>query len=160
MCVKSVTTLLGKKWKTQKAGRPFWEKSKKLNNVLKKRYGLLGKKVQNWKMCVKSVTALLGKKSKKKKGWESRFPYCFLANFTKLFLWGSTLLDFGFLTEEASWIHRIFKIWCHDKKNNKNSKSSEIWRSPPILTKFGIKHHSVFVDLRTKFQLKNKICLS
>ena len=26
------------------------------------------------------------------------------------------LLDFGFLTKEASWIHRIFKIWCHGEK--------------------------------------------
>ena len=51
-----------------------------------------------------------------KKACESGFPYCFLTDFTKLFLWGSTLLDFGFLTEGAPWIHRIFKIWCHDKK--------------------------------------------
>ena len=50
---------------------------------------------------------------------ESRFPYCFLTDFTKFFLQGSTLLDFGFLTEKASWIHQIFIIWCHDKKNKK-----------------------------------------
>ena len=29
------------------------------------------------------------------------------------------MLDFGFLTGKASWIHRIFIIWCHDKKNKK-----------------------------------------
>ena len=33
------------------------------------------------------------------------------------------------------------------------SKSSKIWRPRPILTKFGIKHHSVFVHFCTKFQL-------
>ena len=38
---------------------------------------------------------------------ESGFPYCVLADFTKFFLWQSMLLDFGFLTKEASWIHRI-----------------------------------------------------
>ena len=32
--------------------------------------------------------------------------------FHKVFLGGSMLLDFGFLTEKASWIHRILKIWC------------------------------------------------
>ena len=53
-----------------------------------------------------------------KKGCESGFPYCFLTDFTKFFLQGSTLLDFGFLTEKASWIHRIFIIWCHDKKKS------------------------------------------
>ena len=50
------------------------------------------------------------------KGCESWFPYCFLTVLTKLFLWGRTLLDFGFLAEEASWIHRIFKIWCNSIK--------------------------------------------
>ena len=47
------------------------------------------------------------------------FPYCFLTDFTKFFPWWSTLLDFGFLTEKASWIHRIFKIWSHDNENKK-----------------------------------------
>ena len=37
-----------------------------------------------------------------RKGCESGFPYCFLTDFTKFFLYGSTLLDFGFLTEKAS----------------------------------------------------------
>ena len=46
---------------------------------------------------------------------KSRFPYCFLTDFTKFFLWGNMLSDFGFLTGEASWIHRILKIWCHNK---------------------------------------------
>ena len=63
------------------------------------------------------------------------------------------LLVFGFLTEQASWIHRIFKIWRHYKKKFKNSNSAKIWRSRPILIKFSIKHHSVLVNLRTKFQL-------
>ena len=54
-----------------------------------------------------------------KKGCESGFPYCFFTDFTKLLLRGSTLLDVGFLTQEASWIHRILKIWCHDQKNLK-----------------------------------------
>ena len=53
------------------------------------------------------------------KSCESGFSYCFLTDFTKFFLLGSTLLDFGFLTEEVSWTHRIFKIWYHDKKNKK-----------------------------------------
>ena len=53
----------------------------------------------------------------RKKACESRFPYCFLTDFTKFFPRGSLKLDFGFLTEEASWIHRIFKISCHDKRN-------------------------------------------
>ena len=35
------------------------------------------------------------------------------------FFWGRRLLDFGFLTEEASRIHRIFKICRHDKNNKK-----------------------------------------
>ena len=61
---------------------------KKLKNVLKKRYG----------------------SSKTRKGCESGFPFCFLTDFTKFFLEGSTLLDFGFLTEKASWIYRIFII--------------------------------------------------
>ena len=64
-----------------------------------------------------------------------------------------TLLDFGFLTEKASWTQRIFIIFCHDKKKIKKSNSYEIWRSPTILIKFGIKHHSVLVHLCTKFQL-------
>ena len=88
-----------------------------------------------------------------KKGCESGFPYSFLTHFTKFFLQGSTLLDFGFLTEKASWIYRIFIIWCRDKKKIKKSNSSKIGRSPPILIKFGIKHHSVLVHLPTKFQL-------
>ena len=29
------------------------------------------------------------------------------------------MLDFDFLTEEASWAHRIFKIRYHDIKNKK-----------------------------------------
>ena len=36
-----------------------------------------------------------------------------------LFFEGVRCLVFGFLTEEASWTHRIFKIWYHDKKNEK-----------------------------------------
>ena len=56
-----------------------------------------------------------------KKGCESGFPYCFLTDFTKFFLWGSTMLDFGSLAEKASWIYRIFIIWCHDKKKKSNS---------------------------------------
>ena len=55
------------------------------------------------------------------KGCELGFRYRFLTDFIKNFLLGSMLLDFGFLTEEASWIYRIFKIWCDDKKNY------EIW---------------------------------
>ena len=35
--------------------------------------------------------------------------YCFLTDFTKCLLWRSVLLDFYFLTEEASWVHRTFK---------------------------------------------------
>ena len=54
-----------------------------------------------------------------KKGCESRFPYYFLTDFTMFFLWGSTLLDFEFLTEGASWIHRIFLICFHGKKKFK-----------------------------------------
>ena len=50
---------------------------------------------------------------------ESGFSYCFLTDFTKFFLRGSTLLDFDFLTEEASWILRFLKIWYHNKKNKK-----------------------------------------
>ena len=50
------------------------------------------------------------KKIKIKKGCESRFPYCFLTDLTNLFFRGSSLLDFGSLTQEASWIHGIFKI--------------------------------------------------
>ena len=46
----------------------------------------------------------------REKACESGFPYCFLTNFTKFFLLESISLDFGFLTEEASWIHRNFKI--------------------------------------------------
>ena len=42
-------------------------------------------------------------------------PYCFFIDFTNFFLCGSMLLDFGLLTETASWIHRIFKILFHDK---------------------------------------------
>ena len=57
----------------------------------------------------------------KKKTCESVFPYCFLTDFTKFFLWGSMAVDFGFLSGEASWIYRIFKIWYHDKKKSKNS---------------------------------------
>ena len=53
----------------------------------------------------------------KKKACELRFRYCFLIDFTKFFLWESMLLDFGFFTEKALWIHRNFKIWYHDKKN-------------------------------------------
>ena len=53
---------------------------------------------------------------KKQKACESRFSYCSLTDFTKFFLWGSILFDFGFLTEQASWIRQIFKIWCHNKK--------------------------------------------
>ena len=52
-----------------------------------------------------------------KKACESGFPYCFLTDVAKFFLWGSMLLDFSFLAEEVSWIYRIFKICCHDKKN-------------------------------------------
>ena len=55
----------------------------------------------------------------KKQGCGSGFPYCLLTDFTKFFLWRSTLLDYGFLTVEAPWIHRICIIWCHDKKNKK-----------------------------------------
>ena len=58
-------------------------------------------------------------KNIKEKGCGSGFPYCFLTNFTNVFLRRSMLLDFGFLTEEASWIHRIFKIWSNDKKHKK-----------------------------------------
>ena len=43
----------------------------------------------------------------------------------------------------------ILRMWWESKKSN----SSKIWRSPPILIKFGIKHHSVLVHLPTKFQL-------
>ena len=49
--------------------------------------------------------------------------YCF---HIELFLWRSMLLDFGIFTVKASWIHRIFKIWCHDKEKLKNSNSSKI----------------------------------
>ena len=77
-----------------------------------------------------------------KKGCESRFPYCFLTDFTKLFFWGSTLLNFCFFTEESLWIHRIFKIRWHGKKNKTK-----------IFKKFSIKYHSVLVHLRIKFQL-------
>ena len=65
-------------------------------------------KIVEWKMELEKIN---------KKVCESGFPYCFLSDFTKFFLWGSMLLDFGSLTEEALWIYRIFKIWCYDKKN-------------------------------------------
>ena len=45
----------------------------------------------------------------RKKACESGFPNCSLTHFTKVFLSGSMLFDFGFLTEEATWIHRILK---------------------------------------------------
>ena len=38
-----------------------------------------------------------------------------LSDFTKFFLRGSILLNFCFLTEEASWMHRVFKVWSRDK---------------------------------------------
>ena len=38
----------------------------------------------------------------KKKACESEFPYSFLIDFAKSFPWERILLDFGFLTEEAS----------------------------------------------------------
>ena len=79
---------------------------------------------------------------------KSGFSYFFLTCFTEFFLWGCILLNFGFLTEEASWIHRILKSWCHDKKN-----STEVQRSRPILTKFSTKHYpSIFVHSRIKFE--------
>ena len=37
-----------------------------------------------------------------KKTCESGFPYCFLTDFTKFFFREGMLLDFGFLTREAS----------------------------------------------------------
>ena len=64
-----------------------------------------------------SEVLLLNKADKKE--CESGFPYCFLTDFTKFFLVESTLLDFGYLAEEVSWIHRIFKIWCHYKNISK-----------------------------------------
>ena len=52
----------------------------------------------------------------KKRMW-IEIPILLLHRFHKvLFLRKYTLLDFGFLTKEASWIHQIFKIWCHGKK--------------------------------------------
>ena len=41
------------------------------------------------------------------------------------------LLDFGFLTEEASRMHKIFNIWCHDKKKILNRNFFKIWRPRP-----------------------------
>ena len=87
-----------------------------------------------------------------KKGCESRFPYCFLTDFTKFFFWGSALIDFGFFTEEASWIHRILKFDVTVKKNKKIQIRLK-FKSPPIFTKFSFKHHSVLVYSRTEFQL-------
>ena len=46
----------------QKALPAFWKKSKKLKDVLKKRYGYSGKKVKKCKTPLKSVADLLGKK--------------------------------------------------------------------------------------------------
>ena len=57
--------------------------------------------------------------SEEAKACESGFPYCSITGFTKFFLWGSMLLDFGFLREKASWRHRIWKIWCHVKEIKK-----------------------------------------
>ena len=55
-------------------------------------------------------------KKKNQKACESGFPYCFLTDFTKF---SFVSLDFGFLAEKAAWIHRILKIWWHNKKNSK-----------------------------------------
>ena len=90
------------------------------------------------------------------KARESGFPYCFLTDFTKFFLWGIMLLDFGFLTEKASLMHRIFEIWCDDEKKLKNSNSSKILRPRPILAKLGIRNHLLLlVHSHTKLQLDN-----
>ena len=43
-------------------------------------------------------------------------PILIFTDFTQFFHWESMLLDFDFLTEEASSIHRNFLIWYHDKK--------------------------------------------
>ena len=45
----------------QKALRIFWEKGKKLKNIIKKRYGSFEKKSRKLIMSSKSVTALLEK---------------------------------------------------------------------------------------------------
>ena len=62
MSSTSVMVLLHKnvseKW-PQKALRSFWEKSKELKNVLKKRYGLSEKKWKTGKTSVKSVKVFL-----------------------------------------------------------------------------------------------------
>ena len=44
----------------------------------------------------------LGRFAVMKKACEPGFPYCFLTDYTKFFLWASMLLDFGSLTQEAS----------------------------------------------------------
>ena len=51
--------------------------------------------------------------------------------------------------------NEIFTIFCFlsEKAKFENSKSSKIKRSRPILTKFSIKHHPVFVHSHTKLQL-------
>ena len=64
------------------------------------------------------------------------------------------MLNFGSVTEEASWIHRFSKIRCHHKTKLKKWNSSKIERPrPTTLTKFNIKDHSVLVHLSTKIQL-------
>ena len=42
-----------------------------------------------------------------KKACQSKFPYCVLIGFIKLFCWESISLDVSFLTEEAKRLHRI-----------------------------------------------------
>ena len=80
---------------------------------------------------------------KSKKGCESRFLHYFLTDFTKFFFWGSTLLDFGFLTKKASWIHRIFKIWYHGNSIVRN------FISRGVKMRISVKPH-----LRTRSDIK------
>ena len=91
-----------------------------------------------------------------KKSWEVGFPYCFLTDFTKFFS-----LDFGFLTEKASWITQNFKIWCHDKKNykiqnlKKFKRFNRFW--PNSITKV-LDQYIIFVcSLRTVAQVLQKL---
>ena len=44
------------------------------------------------------------------KACKSGFSYCFLTDFTEFFFRVSMLLNFGFLTNEASWIHQILNL--------------------------------------------------